>query len=450
MDIRSLAKLCVRSSLSLLLIATLFGFPSKALASKPLSPEHSHKRRKSTPTPTPTPTPASPAPTPTPSPTAAPSPGSPTPTPTPGSARTTTFVISGQSNVIYSGLRISTTSGDCLDVIDSTNVTIENADIGPCGTDRSTAPSNGVHITGGSGIDVYDSYVHVENLASGCCDTHDGILIDGGSSSDTIQGNVIAYGETNIRGQDNARDLIIKGNFLMNPRGPFPRGQNIQMDTTSGVSADGNFAYSCTLDGSSGVQCPSGYLFSENQEDSLNFYNSVSFTAENNYVMGGHSPSGCGLIMDDGADSGVFQGNILYDTGQCGIGVANGTNQSVTANKVLNLTPVPGAGNTAIYIWNQYGSACGPVLLNGNIATEIRSDGASGYWNGGGCAPVTCDGTNVSVDSCNTFDYGNETSAYDALIQDPAMANPPLIPPGPRNCVVKSPYSTQTSLPPCP
>jgi hypothetical protein len=359
-------------------------------------------------------------------------------------------VINGQSNVTYSGLRISTTSGDCVDIVNSTNVTIENSNIGPCGSDNTTDASNGIHISGGSGISVYDNYVHVEHLASDCCDSHDGVLVDNGSSGATIQGNVIAYSETNVRGQNGANNINIVGNYLMNPRGPYPRGQNVQVDTTSSVAVTGNLAYSCTLDGSSGVQCPAGYLYSEDQEDSVNFYNSTGFSAANNYIMGGHSVSGCGLMMDYAADSGTFTDNVVSNTGQCGIGIANGTNQTVDGNDVLITNPVSGAGDTAIYIWNQYSGPCGGVLLNGNIASEVRTDGsASGYWNGGGCSPVTCDGSNANVNSCNVFDSGSGTAAYDLLIANPRVTTPPLIPPQPKHCVAKSPYSTQTSLAQC-
>jgi hypothetical protein len=115
----------------------------------------------------------------------------------------------------------------------------------------------------------------------------------------------------------------------------------------------------------------------------------------------------------------------------------------------MNLNSNTG-GNTAIYVWKQYSPACGPVLLNSNMGTEIRSGGYdSGYWNGGGCDPVTCDGANTNIDSCNTFDYGSGRTAYNALIVDPAVTKTPLIPPQPKNCVANSPYSTQASLPPC-
>ncbi|MFY9529009.1 MAG: right-handed parallel beta-helix repeat-containing protein, partial [Candidatus Acidiferrales bacterium] len=150
------------------------------------------------------------------------------------------------------------------------------------------------------------------------------------------------------------------------------------------------------------------------------------------------SPSGCGLIADDRANGVQFVNNTLLDTGQCGIGIASGTNQLVDGNRILNRTPVSGGGNTAIYVWNQFGSACGPVTVSNNIATEIRSDGTqSGFWNGGGCDPVTL--TN------DTFD-----AAAQAQLEPPSQTMPPpLIPPAPKDCVVVSPFTNNRGLSPC-
>src|ERR1700747_2705119 len=62
----------------------------------------------------------------------------------------TTLTISGQNNVVISGLTISTTGGDCIDIVNSTNVTIQASQIGPCGTNNSTARSRGVSVSGSS------------------------------------------------------------------------------------------------------------------------------------------------------------------------------------------------------------------------------------------------------------------------------------------------------------
>jgi hypothetical protein len=45
------------------------------------------------------------------------------------------LVISGQSNQTYSNLSISSMSGDCVQIINSTNITIESSQIGPCAGD---------------------------------------------------------------------------------------------------------------------------------------------------------------------------------------------------------------------------------------------------------------------------------------------------------------------------
>jgi hypothetical protein len=340
------------------------------------------------------------------------------------------IVINGQNGTVITGLKITSTTGDCVRIINSTNITIQSSEIGPCA-------GRGVYIGGGSNHKVYDNYIHVENPGSGCCDTRDGIFIEGGSSYITIQGNVIAYGETNISVQTGGNHHIsVIGNLLLNPRGPFPRGQNfISWGTASSpntnITVSNNYALSS--------QDTTKYLHPERQEDSINFGYTTGMTAQNNYIVGGHSPSGCGLITDQAANGANFSNNILFNTGQCGIGIATGTNHTVSGNKILNLNPVAGGGNVALYVWNQYATACGPVSVSNNIADELKTDGVthSGYWNGGGCGTVTL--------SNNTFDQ----AAYNLLYPMNTTNPPPLIPPQPKNCVAPSPYSTQTSMPTC-
>jgi hypothetical protein len=389
----------------------------------------------------------------------------PKPAPSTQTVLTSTLTLTSANNgQTFKNYRISTISGDCVDMNGASNVTFENSDIGPCA-------GRGIYINGGSGNNVYDSYIHVEHAASSCCDTRDGIFVNG-SDYDTIQGNVVAYSETNIQTRA-ANNIVITGNFLLNPQGPFPRGEQIQTGTGSAVTIAHNLLVStpdATLGPALGISSTAPILLGQDKSggrpsDSLSIYTTQFADVENNYITGGldatapgsggaQDVTGCGLIADGsttlGPNHATFKNNILFNAGECAIGIAAGTNQAVTANKSLSLNPNTG-GNTADYVWNQYSpTACGPVLLSGNIATLIRSDAyASGYWNGGGCAPVTCDGTNRNIDSCNTFDYGSGRTAYNALIADPLVTRAPLIPPQPKNCVAKSPYSTQASLPPC-
>jgi Right handed beta helix region len=334
------------------------------------------------------------------------------------------LVIANQHHQVYSGLTITSGAGqDCIQITNSTDITIDNSSIGPCG-------GNGINISGGSRIQIYDSYIHTETKSPGCCDHNDGVLIENAADV-TIRGNVIAYGESNVEAPQGVTGLSVLGNFLLNPRGPYPRGQNVQAWNTTKVVVVENYALSSTD--------TSKYLYPDDQEDSINFGEGAGFVARDNYITGGHSPSGCGLIADDGANSARFVGNRLVDTGECGIGIASGKDQLVMRNRIINRNPVAGGGNTALYVWSQYkGGACGPTNVSYNIATEIRADGTqSGFWNGGGCGPLTMQG--------NVWDQ----AAEDRLTPVETKLPPPLIPPQPHRCVISSPYSTQTAWPAC-
>jgi len=331
------------------------------------------------------------------------------------------IVINGQNGTTIQGLRITSTTGDCVTIVNSTNITIQNSEIGPC-SGGSTA--NGINISGGSGIAVYDSYIHPETLSGNCCDFHDGIFIHNGTKSVTVQGNVIAYGESNIEAQG-VNGITLSGNFLLNPRGPFPRGQNFQCwNGCAAATISNNYTLS-SVD-------TTRYLYPENQEDSINFGYTNGALVQGNFVTGGHSASGCGLMADDSANSMQFKNNMLLNAGQCGIGIADGTNQIVDSNKVFNTNPVSGGGNTAIYVWKQYTAACGPTTVSNNVADEIKPDGThSGYWDGSGC---------FATPTNNTFGQ-----AADSMLTpvSSVFAAPP-IPPQPKNCVVASPYTTKS------
>jgi hypothetical protein len=341
------------------------------------------------------------------------------------------ITIAEQNGTVVENLHITNANGDCVVVANSTNIIIRRSEIGPCG-------GRGVKISGGQTIGIYDNYIHPEKpLTTGCCDTHDGVFAKG-TSNLSIQGNVIAYGETNIE-VSNATTVSVTGNFLLNPIDSDPsqpahkqsRGQNFQAwSNSSNITVQNNYALSSTD--------TSKYRFAENQEDSINFGLTNGIVVQGNYITGGQSPSGCGLIADDRANDAQFLSNTVVDTGQCGIGIAGGANQVVDGNRVLNRTPVRGGGNTAIYVWKQYAAACGPVMVSNNIAAEIKLDGTqSGFWNGRGCDPVTLNN--------NTFD-----AAAQALLGSVKQKMlPPQIPPQPKDCVVASPFTNNKSLSPC-
>jgi Right handed beta helix region len=158
-----------------------------------------------------------------------------TPTPIQTVLTSTLTITSADNGQAFNNYRISTSSGDCVDINGASNLTFEHSNIGPCA-------GRGVYINGGTGNNIYDSYIHVEHASISCCNTRDGIFVNG-SNYATIQGNVAAYSETNIQ-TFNAYGTVITGNFLLNPQGVFPRGQQIQTEAGTTVTITNNFLVS--------------------------------------------------------------------------------------------------------------------------------------------------------------------------------------------------------------
>jgi hypothetical protein len=304
------------------------------------------------------------------------------------------------------------------------DVTVRRSEIGPC-------RGNGIVIRGGSGVKIYDNYVHPEAPKVGCCDNGNGVFASW-TSKVLIQGNVIAYSETNVEIQSSSEVEVI-GNFLLNPTNDRARGQNVQ---------SGNASRAIRVEGNYMLASPDRkkYKYAEVQEDSLNFESTDGIMVKGNYIQGGHSPSGCGIISDHGANNAQYLDNVLVDTGECGIGITSGINHVVDGNRILNSTPVEGGGNTAIAVWHgdPKSPRCGAVRVSNNIASEIKPDGReSGFWNGGGCEPVTLSG--------NVFDR----AARSLLTPVDQRLPPPRVPPKPYGCVALSPFSNQSAWPPC-
>jgi hypothetical protein len=337
------------------------------------------------------------------------------------------IVINGKNGTVIEGLTITSTSGDCVTITNSTNITIQNSEIGPCA-------GRGVTISGGNEINIFDSYIHPETMAAGCCDHNDGIFSTGGTQNLLIQGNVIAYGESNIE-VEGGITVTVTGNFLLNPRnetgGTKSRGQNFQCwSNCSNVTVQNNY----TLSSPDVVE----YLYPDATVDSISFGVSTGFVVQNNFITGGQSVSGCGIMADTFSNDGKILGNTLLNTGQCGIGIADGSH-TANSNKVYNTNPVAGGGNTAMYVSHLgHSSICGPITITDDIADEIKPDGFhSGWWNAGNCGTI-----DISTDTFSARADPLLTPISDVFV-------PPLIPPQPKNCVVSSPYSTQTSSNAC-
>jgi hypothetical protein len=341
----------------------------------------------------------------------------------PGAKLIGSLELRGVTDVEIRALHIETAAGDCIRVRDAAGVRIRASDIGPCA-------GNGVYVQQSEQVLVTDNYIHPEHYVVRCCDTGDGLYaVD--VSRIRIAGNVIAFGETNVElhGVDGAE---VVGNYLLNPLGPYPRGQHVQAYFGSrDVTIEGNYLQSSK---------DRGYPFPERQEDAINAGQSDGISVTGNFITGGGSASGCGIIADQGAHAMSIVDNTLWLTGQCGIGIASGTGHTIIGNKVRNwFLEDPGAGNTAIYVWRQYSGACGPVHISGNIAYARKPWGeASSFWKGSSaCDPVTV--------VQNVFGDQARQALPDGLLESMR----PAIPPRPQNCVAPAPYVNARDKPAC-
>ncbi len=320
-------------------------------------------------------------------------------------------------------LRLESPAEDCVHVDTTTGVRIRASDIGPC-------QGNAIVLLRSDATLITDNYIHPEHPVTRCCDNGDGVY---GRELEGLRvaGNVIAYGETNVEVQ-RAVNVEIVGNYMLNPLGPFPRGQQVQVyDGCRQVRIEGNFMEA--------VNDPE-LRFGQRQEDAINVGQSSDVAVTGNFVFGGESASGCGIIADQRAHEMAILDNTLWQTGQCGIGIASGRNHRIVGNRIRNsFVPHPGAGNTAIYVWRQYAGECGPVRVSGNIAYAAKPTGEpSSFWKGGSqCDPVTL--------AQNVFGE----AARQALSEDLLQSLRPAIPPQPQACVAPSPYSDRPSPRPC-
>ena len=352
------------------------------------------------------------------------------------------IVINGKSGTVISGVHVTSTSGDCVQIINSTKVTIQNSEIGPCGTNNSTANSRGVYISNGSSINVYDSYIHVENLASVCGQSHDGIYVENSRGPIQIQGNVIAYNERNVRLEASSNASVI-GNYLLNPRGASScrnaanlGGDQVQSwadAPTTNLTISNNYTHSDNADNT-------GHKYPGHVSDSINFGFVNGVTVNANYVDGGWFKSGCGIIADDAVNNARITNNNVGNTFNCGIGVASGKNHTVSGNKVLILQPsTPYAAGIVVEGSDYSPAPCNTISITGNSSYAIQSGGyVQSYYNDGYCSSVTL--------TSNTWGQ----AAYNKLYPLSSTNPPPRIPPKPFNCVARSPYSNNEAVSACP
>lgn len=295
--------------------------------------------------------------TPTPVPTATPLP---TATPVPQLPRIIT------EPGVYRG-RSSNPSGTCVEVRAS-NVTIEDADIGPCA-------GRGVYVHDVSAFTLRNSYVSTGTRPASCCDSADGVFASRVNGL-RIEGSTLERSETNIEALGST-NITITGNTLRDPLGPYPRGQQVQIwPEGTGPRAQNVLIQGNKMTCDAATRC--------HQEDAINL-NIAGGLVNGNSMIGGVSGSGCGLILE-GNTTNVTVSNNLAEGQQCGFGAAGASNVRFESNEGR------GYSNIAFYA-EAYNGPCTQIVFLNNRAGP-RTDGSyNDFWyNPQRCTAITSSG----------------------------------------------------------
>jgi len=327
--------------------------------------------------------------------------------------------VQAKAGEVLRCLKVTSASGPGIVVDSVANVWIDDCEIGP-------TAGVGVHVkgNGATGIRITNSFIHTERSGKGGMNSGLGVFVSGGPSDVLIQGNRMERCESHVYTTGGTSNVRVIGNYMLNPQGPFPRGQGAQFDTTTGGEISDNFV---------DVSPEKPTQGESDVEDILNLYKSSNIKVLRNYLRGGDSPSGCGVLVgDDGGKAQTIEDNVIIRTSQCGIGVASGQDHVVNGNKVLDTSFTGGSGNTGIYVWNQYSPTCSNITVTNNVVRNKRPNGEhSPFWDGKNCGTISMSG--------NVFDTGDGGPAEAQLTPDAQKLPPPSVAPNPPKPYVPPP-----------
>jgi len=350
------------------------------------------------------------------------------------------ITITGQSGTVVTGLHIHG-SGNCVTITGSTNITIKNSEIGPCG-------SNAIVVSGGSGNNIYDNYIHPEAPA-GAFGTGNGIYASA-TSTLTIQGNVIVWGDNDLLILDVAT-LNVTGNFIFQSRGGTGhRGDPIQVwdasnshtnyNANTNLTITNNYVLNCSNDGLDPTYCASlGSLRStyvSNREDTFGIGLSTGVVIQNNFLAGHpNSTSGCSLQADYATKNFQYLSNRLVDTWG-GPNFSQTTTGLADSNKILSFVNAPSGNCSNVAVsWNwdtSNGLTCSGISFSNNLGSTLTNGSESTTFFSGQCGSTT--------ETNDTWGSAARTT----LSADSAFLTAPVIPPQPFACVAVSPFTNNT------
>ncbi|MFD0672695.1 glycoside hydrolase family 2 TIM barrel-domain containing protein [Cohnella sp. GCM10027633] len=328
-----------------------------------------------------------------------------------------------EDGAVVSRLRFSRPEGYAI-VVKANNVTIQECDI--AGAIVLYGPVSGIKIRNNYIHDLKPSgtLAYVKQFAGVMTtegDRWDNPIVQPMGASDIeIRGNYFENCPTGAYLVECKGPITFSGNFSKNHRGPFPRGQMVQVALCDGREApiliENNFSY---VDPESPDQCQREHT-GFGAEDHINGYCSTGseeypIVVRDNYIYGYSSSScGSGIMLGDGG-GGYYHvlGNKVYRTGNAGIGLSGGHHWLVRGNRIHQDPPASQYNGKGLQIDNYGDTFATPIVVEDNVV----------YWQcGKGDGSLLC-----MIDKLVTFKnnvFGDKAAFGEA---DPM---PPQQPPG--------------------
>jgi hypothetical protein len=248
------------------------------------------------------------------------------------------LTLSGEDGQVIQGVTISNPDGNCVEIAHSSDITILDSQIGPCG---------------GHAVTIDDSTsVRLEGLT--ISDAESGVYAHA-SESIAVVGTIFSDAGRNFVQFDKVTG---SGNEISENEGSNRLGQSSAEDLISIYSSSGT------------------------EESPL-------LVVGNDFGGGGPSESGSGIMIgDNGGSDIVVENNTLTNPGQVGIGISGGTDIRVIGNAIFS-EGHPWS-NVGIYVWNQSDDSCGEIEVRDNRVDWEDPQGAPNpSWDSGSCGEVS-------------------------------------------------------------
>lgn len=325
---------------------------------------------------------------------------------------------------IFSGAR-----GEALNIIDSSNVTVDGAIIGANLT-LGTAIGNG-----SNGIILQNVNTATLNNLNVEGSTNTGVWVKN-STNVTLQNSHIGTnpaGTSNITYQNKLNGVVVENStnsFIKTSTISNNLGSGIVVsNNSSGITIQGN--HIGTNDDSSSARANSvdGITFNSASNNSVigntisgNTQNGISINSQSNFNTIQNNKIG---VRDDGSssrangasgivitasDNTSITGNTISKNTQKGIDLNSSNNTSITNNFIgVNSTGSATAGNggVGINLQNVNGATISGNIISGNSGTGIRAQITTSVSN------LNINNNNIGLDVTRTLDFGNNSRGID-------------------------------------